>query len=801
MLIKKDHLHLAGKKIIKRSFQPQYSIGMIAAAVSFSFFGSACANEDLLPSSSMSQGHAFTALLLALVSFLFIFSQFRYRLNLKLLKNKSARLDLENAQFHQRNMHLERLIDTKDTIYLFFEAGYTLPFVIGRLDDIGVPRRAEDILDVELWLERTAATLFLDKMMLLKKDGQNFEFNCHSKEGRPLLIKGHAVNTVAIIEIQCMWEQNLKFEELVSLHAKAQDRLYLFQNLLEQLPLPVWIEDKEKQLEWANSAFVTKLNKGSLPELRTNYENIAVVNNKEIVSKFTTEKEVIAFLPLTKEENNSYGFDSEQASILFQIPTPVAIFSKDQRLDYWNLAFEQLWGIETKWLQKSPNINDILDRLYREEKLPQESDKPHFRSEFMSLFDRDNQQPHRWLLLDGRSIDIKAVARSCGGTALLFEDVSKGLALRNRIQQMLQLQKDTLNGLSDGVIVFNSAGKVTLYNKAFCDMWQMDDVSLDDAHAETIFAHTKILFDDHDIWRKIGLYVTGIGEARTGLRGEMERLDGKVLDYMLEPLGAASYVLSFIDNTHHVRHQQELANSNSQLAQANQFKSNFVNNISYELRTLLTSVVGYGEFLYNEGGLSLNQEEYANHIVAASSSVLAIIDDILDLASIDDGLVDLKFEAIDVRATINSALGGVQSRFNYSNLALQIIDDTKITSFEADESRVRQTLFKLLSTAADSSQSNTTVFLKCFTEKDFIAFTVENQPSNATEVIDTKGIISSDPSKFSPGNSLNISLAIIENLVEHHGGWIEFQSDPVGKRAITCYFPIKQKNDLAVSER
>jgi len=252
MLFKKDHLRPAGKKIITRSFQTQYVVGPLAAAISFSLFGSACANEDLMPSSSMSQGHAVTSLLLALVSFLFIFSQLRYRLNLKQLKHKSASLDSENAQFHQRNMHLERLIDTKDKIYLFFEPGHTLPLVIGRLDALSIPRRAEDILDVELWLERSAATLFLEKMMALKKNGENFEFDCHSKEGRPLLIKGHAANAVAIIEIQCIWEQVLRFEELESLHAKAQDRLYLFQNLLEQLPLPVWIEDKDKQLDWAN---------------------------------------------------------------------------------------------------------------------------------------------------------------------------------------------------------------------------------------------------------------------------------------------------------------------------------------------------------------------------------------------------------------------------------------------------------------------------------------------------------------------------------------------------------------------
>src|SRR5581483_10516450 len=94
-----------------------------------------------------------------------------------------------------------------------------------------------------------------------------------------------------------------------------------------------------------------------------------------------------------------------------------------------------------------------------------------------------------------------------------------------------------------------------------------------------------------------------------------------------------------------------------------------------ELRTPLTNIIGFSELLESPrtGSLNSKQREYLNDVSASSKTLLAIIDDILDLANIDAGALELKLAPLKVRPVIDAAVLGVRDRAARARIALDIV--------------------------------------------------------------------------------------------------------------------------------
>src|SRR5208337_3599897 len=111
--------------------------------------------------------------------------------------------------------------------------------------------------------------------------------------------------------------------------------------------------------------------------------------------------------------------------------------------------------------------------------------------------------------------------------------------------------------------------------------------------------------------------------------------------------------------------QRAVTERNQALVAAEKLRNDFVNHVSYELRTPLTNIIGFTQLLAAGGVGPLNpkQLEYAGFITNSSHALLAIIDDILDLASIDAGALELRLETVDVAEAMRTAgpPGSVQS--------------------------------------------------------------------------------------------------------------------------------------------
>ena len=142
-------------------------------------------------------------------------------------------------------------------------------------------------------------------------------------------------------------------------------------------------------------------------------------------------------------------------------------------------------------------------------------------------------------------------------------------------------------------------------------------------------------------------------------------------------------------------------------------KVNFVHHVSYELRSPLTTIIGFAHFLSDPstGPLTLKQSEYLSYITSSTNALLAIINNILDLATIDAGAMSLSLGPVDVRKAIEQAAAGVQDRLATDNIHLDVEMSDATAPFVADERRVVQVLYNLLANAVGFSPQGGTVTL------------------------------------------------------------------------------------------
>ena len=217
------------------------------------------------------------------------------------------------------------------------------------------------------------------------------------------------------------------------------------------------------------------------------------------------------------------------------------------------------------------------------------------------------------------------------------------------------------------------------------------------------------------------------------------------------------------------------------LVAADRLKSQFIGHVSYELRSPLTNIIGFGDLLARPttGALNEKQKEYLGDLSASSKTLLAIIDDILDLATIDAGGLELKTAPVKVRSVIDTAVLGVRDRAQRARLTLNISIDREDAVFVADEARIRQVLYNLVSNAIGFSNPGATVFIRSWGQAGVRHFVVEDQgvgiPADKQARVLDRFETHSQGGKH---RGAGLGLAIVKSLVELHGGALALESEP-----------------------
>ncbi|MBW8855648.1 MAG: PAS-domain containing protein, partial [Bradyrhizobium sp.] len=382
-----------------------------------------------------------------------------------------------------------------------------------------------------------------------------------------------------------------------------------------------------------------------------------------------------------------------------------------------------------------------------------------------------------------------------GGVTYLFDDVTESLELARRFDGMIRVQRETLDSLAEGVAVFGSNGRAQLFNPAFVRMWKLSaDAMRDEPHIQTVEGWCHQLFDDAVVWRQIREAVTSI-ESRADIPLKLERKDGSVLDGMIRPLHDGATMLTFQGITDTENVERALRERNEALEAADQMKVDFVHHVSYELRSQLTTIIGFAHFLSDPstGPLTPKQAEYLDYVTKSTNALLALTNNILDLATIDAGAMKLELGPVNIAKAIEAAAEGIQDRLATDRIELKVDIDPGIGDFIGDERRVVQVLYNLLANAVGFSPHDAAVTIRARRNEHRVIFSVtDSGPGIPSDVKDKVFDWFESHSNGSRHRGAGLGLSLVRSFVELHGGKVHVDS-VVGKgTTVTCDFPIDQ---------
>lgn len=358
---------------------------------------------------------------------------------------------------------------------------------------------------------------------------------------------------------------------------------------------------------------------------------------------------------------------------------------------------------------------------------------------------------------------------------------------------MSRLQDETLNRLNDGVAVFSSNGRLTLSNRSFGDLWKLDDEMRGEMpHVNQIADFCVETQGCKEDWHKLKMAVVGVSDNRDEASGTMDRPDGSVIQYSTNALIDGRTMVTFIDTTDSVNFERALTEKNEWLKEADTLKNHFVKHVSYELRSPLTNIIGFAQLLADAdiGPLTNKQTEYTDYILSSSSSLLAIINDILDLATADAGVLELDFGTISVCEAIENATEGLQDRLRDRDIELDMQLPDEVGEFVGDERRIVQILFNLLSNAIKFSDDGGKVALHVRQTEENIVFEVQDWGAGIPDAfIDQIFNRFESRATGQVRGGAGLGLSIVKQLVELHQGEINVESTEGQGTIVTCTMP------------
>ncbi len=624
--------------------------------------------------------------------------------------------------------------------------------------------------------------------------------------------------------------------------AKASDALPVpvktpqAQIFLDALPFPIWGRKPDLSLTLCNQAYAKAVDatpEGVITDQheltsqtalggsgRTLSENAlskgeAQTERRHVIIAGKRRLMEIVEIPLKDQENESIalmGFaidvtteeDKEtelqrhlaaQNEVLEHLGSAIAIYGADTRLEFYNRAYQRLWDTDETFLTTKPGMGEIIEDLRARRRAPEQADFQRYKKERLALF-TSLLEPREDLmhLPDGSTLRILAVPHPMGGIMFVHEDVTDKLALESSYNTLIAVQRESLDNLAEGVAVFGPDGKLRLFNPAFTRIWNLAADFLEgNPHVADLLEQMKPLFGFGDNWNDFKNEMVEYTLDRGSRKGRIERVDGSVIEYATMPLPDGAVLNSYLDVSDSVRVEQALRATNAALATADRLKSEFVANVSYQLRTPLNTIMGFAEILTNQyfGTLNDKQIEYTRTIMDASKKLLLLINDVLDLATIEAGRMALNRRMINIGDLLNAAKQMTAEWARQQSLEIIVDSPSTVGSFEADEHRMKQVLFNLISNAIKYTPAGGSITLEARREEPWIILSVSDTGTGIAEA-DRERVFGKFERAGSPSRQagVGLGLSLVKSFVELHGGTIEIDSAPGKGTRISCRLPI-----------
>ena len=233
---------------------------------------------------------------------------------------------------------------------------------------------------------------------------------------------------------------------------------------------------------------------------------------------------------------------------------------------------------------------------------------------------------------------------------------------------------------------------------------------------------------------------------------------------------------------------QELTDTNVQLEEMSHHKSQFLANMSHELRTPLNAVIGFSQVLQERyfGELNEKQSEYVSDILGSGQHLLSLINDILDLAKIEAGKMEIELSKVKIKYLLEGSLVMIKEKAlkHQIKLDLNVAQNMENLVVRADERRLKQVMFNLLSNAVKFAPDGGAITIEGRREGKNLVISISDTgigiaPEEQEKVFEEFYQTSSGIKSKTPGTGLGLPLT--RRIVEMHGGRIWVESEGLGK--------------------
>jgi signal transduction histidine kinase len=821
-----ETIRTANERLCSRPRRGGFLAAFVTTAISIALGTPAFADEGLAEGVMVSREQlGALTLTLALIFFAMLATMVLLRTRREAAAKQSA-ADDERASLCAEIDHLKTLLLSQPQVLVAWAAGATEPEIFGDTSIVVSGAVPERVLAFGAWLAPAAAQRMEHAVETLRGEGRGFTMTLTTSAGRPLEVEGRVTAGRAVLRLRDVSGIELELIEVASRHDRLMGDLETMKALLNSLPAPVWARDADNRLIFVNAAYARAveaedpsdaverelelLDRGARDKFAHSRAGegasserlpVIVAGSRRILDVVDAPSGAgSAGMAIDATEIEAMRTELKRMieahrRVLDQLATGVAIFNVDRKLIFHNTAFRSLFELNPAFLEHTPTDSAVLDTLRTSRQVPEEQDFRQWKQQLYEAYRAVEPNEQMWHLPDGRTLRVVTAPNPEGGVTYLYDDVTERLDMHRRYDALIKVQSETLDHLAEAVAVFGSDGRVRLHNPAFQRMWKLASESLEQhPHIEAVTAWAQAMHDDNNVWRNLRSAVTAIDE-RQPIVARIERRDGMMIDMTTMPLPDGATLVTFQDVSDTFNVERALREKNEALETADAIKIDFVHHVSYELRSPLTNIIGFANLLGDPafGSLTEKQHEYLGYITTSTNALLALINNILDLATIDAGAMSLNLGNVDIRASMQEAAEGVQDRLVKDNIKLEIDAAPGIGSFTADERRLRQILFNLLSNAVGFSPPGATVTLAAQRRPDAVVFTVvDHGPGIPPEQKDKVFDWFETDSMGSSHRGTGLGLSLVRSFTELHGGTVAIDSTLGEGTTVTCVFPTAQ---------
>lgn len=611
--------------------------------------------------------------------------------------------------------------------------------------------------------------------------------------------------------------------------ALLHDALEALSGLIEAAPLPMWHRNQDMRLSLVNSAYVQAVEAHNAAEVIEQeielFEAIDGLPPRD-AARFTLERgEILSRVvpatlhgerrmmqlvevPMGKSGVAGYAIDrqdferarTEQAQLLAsqrdmldRLSAAVAQFGPDRSLTFWNQAFIGLFALQPEHLMDRPVFERVLDRMREGGRIPEHRDFPAWRLERKGWFMAHDAQEENWLLADGTHLRVFAQPLPDGGLLLIFEDRTEQVQLSSARDTLLRVRTATFDSLFEGIGVFASDARLALWNNRFRTIWGVEE--------SVLAAHPRI----DDFMNSMASRLARPPQAglvrelmrsctvdRKQRNGRVTFADGRSFDFAAIPLPDGNALFTMLDVTDSRRIEQVLREQNEALAEADRVKTAFLTNMSYDLRTPLTSIGGFAEMMKDgyAGELSDTAREYVNAILDSTTKLAGMIDTVLDLTQGEAGTLPLELAPIELATLIEACRERWAEAATEKQLEFAVDVKSSAGRVMGDTRRLSQALDHLIDNAMQAVPVGGRLLLHSDGQASSARIVVSDNGPGMDAKMQARAFdrFSSVTNQDRTGN-LGLGLPLARQLVEAHGGKLTLISEPGEGTVLTMKLP------------